>query len=172
MFLFADTKDSSYIRNKRRGPPLESRTSNTLASLGEGLRKVSLYETHTGKAFADAEPFGSFIKWIAEPNLPGRYSGSIEMPCRQVQMEMLEYHFRENYETMPIIPKRYFLINSSAKEPLLHHYYLMLSTPKRVDTSLATMIYPNQRSFFIEPNDCWMISWMFLVSVQWLHYVT
>ncbi|CDS10344.1 hypothetical protein LRAMOSA03020 [Lichtheimia ramosa] len=107
-FLFADTKDSSYIRNKRRGPPLESRTSNTLASLGEGLRKVSLYETHTGKAFADAEPFGSFIKWIAEPNLPGRYSGSIEMPCRQVQMEMLEYHFRENYETMPIIPKRYF----------------------------------------------------------------
>ncbi|KAJ8654406.1 hypothetical protein O0I10_009976 [Lichtheimia ornata] len=118
-FLFADTKDSNYIRNKRRGPPLESRTSNTLASLGEGLRKVSLYETHTGKAFADAEPFGSFIKWIAEPPLPGRYAGSIEMPSRKVQMEMLEYHFSENYETMPIIPKRYFFDQLKCKGPFI-----------------------------------------------------
>ncbi|KAI7877945.1 hypothetical protein K492DRAFT_149990 [Lichtheimia hyalospora FSU 10163] len=149
-YLFADTKDSNYIRNKRRGPPLESRTSNTLASLGEGLRKVSLYETHTGKAFADAEPFGSFIKWIAEPPLPGRYTGSIEMPCRKAQMEMLEYHFSENYETMPIIPKRYFFDQLKCKGPLITPLLLnaiYAQTSRYINSDNATDL-PKSEVFF------------------------
>ncbi|KAI9266703.1 fungal-specific transcription factor domain-containing protein [Phascolomyces articulosus] len=118
-YLFADTNDGNAIRSKRRGPPLESRTSNTLASLGEGLRKVSLYDKHTGKTFADAEPYGSFIKWIMEPPLPSRYSGSIEMPSRESQMEMLELFFRENYEVLPIIPRRYFFEQLQCKGPII-----------------------------------------------------
>ncbi|KAI8139185.1 fungal-specific transcription factor domain-containing protein [Fennellomyces sp. T-0311] len=118
-YLFADTKDGNATRSKRRGPPLESRTSNTLASLGDGLRKVSLYDKHSGKTFTDAEPFGSFIKWIPEPPLPSRYTGSIEMPSREAQMEMIELFFRENYEVMPIIPRRYFFDQLRCKGPFI-----------------------------------------------------
>ncbi|KAI9494596.1 fungal-specific transcription factor domain-containing protein, partial [Zychaea mexicana] len=118
-YLFADTKDGYTARSKRRGPPLESRTSNTLASLGEGLRKVSLYDRHSGKTFTDAEPYGSFLKWVPEPPLPSRYTGSIEMPSRELQMEMLEQFFRENYEVMPIVPRRYFFEQLRCKGPFI-----------------------------------------------------
>ncbi|KAI7851584.1 fungal-specific transcription factor domain-containing protein, partial [Circinella umbellata] len=137
-YLFADTKDGNAIRSKRRGPPLESRTSNTLASLGEGLRKVSLYDKHTGKTFVDAEPYGSFIKWIVEPPLPSRYSGSIEMPSRESQMEMLELFFRENYEVLPIIPQRYFFKQLRCKGPIITPLLLnaiYAQTSRYLDTS-------------------------------------
>ncbi|KAI9322551.1 fungal-specific transcription factor domain-containing protein [Dichotomocladium elegans] len=118
-YLFADTKDSNYTRSKRRGAPLESRTSNLLASLGENLRKVSLYDNHTGKTFLDIEPFGSFIKWVPEPPLPSRYMGSIEMPSREAQMELLEQHFGDHYESLPIIPKRFFFDQLRSKGPFI-----------------------------------------------------
>lgn len=120
-FLFADTKDSTQTRSRRRGPPLESRTSNILASLGESLCKLTLYDTaaEPGRMFTDAEPFGNFIKWMQEPPLPSRYTGSIEMPSRNVQMQLLEIHFRDFYEALPILPRRYFFQQLNCKGPLI-----------------------------------------------------
>ncbi|ORY97968.1 fungal-specific transcription factor domain-domain-containing protein [Syncephalastrum racemosum] len=118
--LFSDTKDSNYTRNKRRGPPLESRASNVLATLGDGLRKLTLYDGQgQSKAFQDSEPFGSFIKWLPESPLPSRYTGSIEMPPRDAQMQMLEQFFTDQYEVLPIIPRRYMFDQLRCKGPFI-----------------------------------------------------
>ncbi|KAG0179834.1 hypothetical protein DFQ28_002204 [Apophysomyces sp. BC1034] len=121
-----ETDDTSQLfsqdtsRDRRRGALLESRTSNILASLGDDLRKLSLNDQRiSNKPVFDAEPFGNFIKWTAEPSLPGKYTGSIEMPAREVQLNLIDIFFQHYYEVVPIIPKSYFYQQLQCKGPLI-----------------------------------------------------
>ncbi|KAF7722608.1 hypothetical protein EC973_002921 [Apophysomyces ossiformis] len=109
------------MRDRRQTVFLESRTSNMLASLGEDLRKLTLtdYRLTNSTSLFDAQPFGNFIKWTAEPGLPSKYTGSIEMPSREIQLHLINSFYQNFYEILPMIPKRYFYQQLHGKGPLI-----------------------------------------------------
>ncbi|KAI8889784.1 hypothetical protein K501DRAFT_266571 [Backusella circina FSU 941] len=109
--LFAETSSAKYNKLKRRGPYMESRISNLLASLGDDLRKASASAdnaTLLDKLSDITEPFGDFIVWMSEPSLPSRYSGSIEMPSREIQLKLIDHFFDNRHRAIGLLPRFYF----------------------------------------------------------------
>jgi hypothetical protein len=89
---------------------MESRISNSLASLGDNLRRASSLENKEiiEKLKSEDQSFGSFIIWLSEPSLPTRYSGSIEMPNKEIQMQLIDAFFDHRQETFGMLPRFYF----------------------------------------------------------------
>jgi hypothetical protein len=90
---------------------MESRISNLLTSLGDDLRKASASAdnaTLLNKLSDITEPFGDFIVWMSEPSLPSRYSGSIEMPSREIQLKLIDHFFENRHRTIGLLPRFYF----------------------------------------------------------------
>lgn len=108
--LFAETSTVNHSKLKRRGPLMESRISNTLGSLGESMRKMTNAANSrlAEKLLDSTETFGNFIMWMPEPSLPSRYSGSIEMPSREIQMALIDQYFSERHESIGMFVKYYF----------------------------------------------------------------
>lgn len=108
--LFAETSTVNHNKLKRRGPLMESRISNTLSSLGEDMRKMTTASSSrlAEKLLKSSETYGSFIMWMPEPSLPSRYSGSIEMPSREIQLALIDQYFHERHESIGMIVKYYF----------------------------------------------------------------
>lgn len=140
--LFADTTAANHNKLKRRGPLMESRISNTLGSLGENMRRMSTgdNDNFAGKLLDSTDSFGNFIMWMPEPSLPSRYSGSIEMPTREIQMALVDQFFSERYESIGLIPRFYFYEQIETKG--------LLITPL-----LLNIIYAHASRFVIIP-DC------------------
>ncbi|KAI8884712.1 hypothetical protein K501DRAFT_284749 [Backusella circina FSU 941] len=109
-FLFAETVGAKFNKLKRRGPLMESRTSNSFATLGDNLRRASSLESKeiVEKLKNEDQSFGSFILWLSEPSLPTRYSGSIEMPSKEIQMQLIDAFFDYRQETFGMLPRFYF----------------------------------------------------------------
>lgn len=108
--LFAETSTVNHNKLKRRGPLMESRISNTLSSLGENMRKMTTTSSSrlADKLLKSSETYGGFIMWMPEPSLPSRYSGSIEMPSREIQLALIDQYFNERHESIGMIVKYYF----------------------------------------------------------------
>jgi hypothetical protein len=119
--LFADTTAANHNKLKRRGPLMESRISNILGSLGENMRRMSTGDNDSlaGKLLNSTDSFGNFIMWMPEPSLPSRYSGSIEMPTRDIQMALIDQFFNERYESIVLIPRFYFYEQLESKGLLI-----------------------------------------------------
>ncbi|CEP16489.1 hypothetical protein [Parasitella parasitica] len=139
--LFADTSAANHNRLKRRGPLMESRISNTLGILGENLRKMASIDINrlAEKLPDTSDTFGNFIVWMPEPSLPSRYSGSIEMPSRDVQMALIDQFFSERYESIGLVPRYYFYEQLETKG--------LLITPL-----LLNIIYAHAARFITIPN--------------------
>ncbi|CAO0794495.1 unnamed protein product [Mucor circinelloides] len=139
--FFTDTSAANHNKLKRRGPLMESRISNTLGSLGENLRKMSSTDSSrlAEKLLDSTDTFGNFIMWMPEPSLPSRYSGSIEMPSREVQMALIDQFFNERYESIGLVPRYYFYEQLETKG--------LLITPL-----LLNIIYAHAARFVNIPN--------------------
>lgn len=139
--FFTDTSAANHNKLKRRGPLMESRISNTLGSLGENLRKMSSVDSNrlAEKLLDSTDTFGNFITWMPEPSLPSRYSGSIEMPSREIQMALIDQFFNERYESIGLVPRCYFYEQLETKG--------LLITPL-----LLNIIYAHAARFVTIPN--------------------
>ncbi|KAL9546613.1 hypothetical protein MBANPS3_006589, partial [Mucor bainieri] len=139
--FFTDTSAANHNKLKRRGPLMESRISNTLGSLGDNLRKMSSADSSrlAEKLLDSTDTFGNFIMWMPEPSLPSRYSGSIEMPSREVQMALIDQFFNERYESIGLVPRYYFYEQVETKG--------LLITPL-----LLNIIYAHAARFVNIPN--------------------
>ena len=86
---------------------MESRISNTLGSLGENMRKMSNASNSrlAEKLLNSTDTYGNFIMWMPEPSLPSRYSGSIEMPSREIQLALIDQYFNERHESIGMLIK-------------------------------------------------------------------
>lgn len=139
--LFAETSTVDHSKLKRRGPLMESRISNTLGTLGESMRKMTnAANTRLAeKLLNSTETFGNFIMWMPEPSLPSRYSGSIEMPSREIQMALIDHYFNERHESIGMLIKFYFYEQLETKG--------LLITPL-----LLNIIYAHAARFVNIPN--------------------
>ncbi|KAF7720941.1 hypothetical protein EC973_005750 [Apophysomyces ossiformis] len=119
--LFADSNEYQLNRSKRRALLHESRVSKVLASFGDDIRKLNLNDNSPkcNSSGLDVDPFGNFIQWMPEPPLPTKYTGSVEMPSRDIQMNLISIFFDDRYEITPMIPKRYFYDQLDKKGPLI-----------------------------------------------------
>ncbi|KAI8380775.1 fungal-specific transcription factor domain-containing protein [Blakeslea trispora] len=140
--LFADTSSVNHNKLKRRGPLMESRISNTLGALGENLRKMSSADSSrlAEKLLNTTDSYGSFITWMPEPSLPSRYSGSIEMPSREIQMTLIDQFFSERYECIAFIPR--------------HHFYQQIKNKGLLITPLLLNIIYAHAARFVDIPDC------------------
>lgn len=148
-FFFAENKDPS-SRQRRRGIPLESRTGNTLAVLGEGLRHLSFYDsppTSSSKA-TEVEPLGNFIKWTLDAPLPSRYSGSIEMPSREAQLCMIDIYYNELHESLPLVPRSYFYRQLQTRGPFITPLLLNAIYARVARFASAHLDLPSSDVFF------------------------
>ncbi|KAG0173649.1 hypothetical protein DFQ28_008009 [Apophysomyces sp. BC1034] len=119
--LFADSNEYQLNRSKRRALLHESRVSKVLASFGDDLRKLSINDSYPKRHSTglDIDPFGNFIQWMPDPPLPTKYTGSVEMPSRDIQMNLISIFFDERYEITPMISKRHFYDQLDKKGPLI-----------------------------------------------------
>ncbi|KAI8094758.1 fungal-specific transcription factor domain-containing protein [Thamnidium elegans] len=119
--LFAETSTVNHNKLKRRGPLMESRISNTLGTLGESMRKMSNKTSNrlAEKLLNSSETYGSFIMWMPEPSLPSRYSGSIEMPSREIQLALIDQYFNERHESIGMMIKYHFYEQLESKGLLI-----------------------------------------------------
>ncbi|KAI8335981.1 fungal-specific transcription factor domain-containing protein [Choanephora cucurbitarum] len=140
--LFADTSSVNHNKLKRRGPLMESRISNTLGALGENLRKMSSADSSrlAEKLLNTTDSYGSFIMWMPEPSLPSRYSGSIEMPSREIQMALIDQFFSQRYECIAYIPR--------------HHFYEQIKTKGLLITPLLLNTIYAHAARFVDIPDC------------------
>ncbi|KAI8643473.1 fungal-specific transcription factor domain-containing protein, partial [Parasitella parasitica] len=139
--FFTDTSAANHNKLKRRGPLMESRISNTLGTLGENLRKMASIDSNklAEKLLGSTDTFGNFIMWMPEPSLPSRYSGSIEMPSREIQMALIDQFFNERYESIGLVPRYYFYEQLETKG--------LMITPL-----LLNIIYAHAARFITIPN--------------------
>lgn len=141
--LFAETSTVNHNKLKRRGPLMESRISNTLSALGESMRKMTT-NTTTGTRLAEkllksSDAYGGFIMWMPEPSLPSRYSGSIEMPSRDIQLALIDQYFSERHESIGMMIK--------------YHFYEQLETKGLLITPLLlNVIYAHASRFVTIPG--------------------
>lgn len=100
---------------------MESRISNTLGTLGESMRKMSNKTSNrlAEKLLNSSETYGSFITWMPEPSLPSRYSGSIEMPSREIQLALIDQYFNERHESIGMMIKYHFYEQLESKGLLI-----------------------------------------------------
>ncbi|GAA5795522.1 hypothetical protein HPULCUR_000880 [Helicostylum pulchrum] len=119
--LFAETSTVNHNKLKRRGPLMESRISNTLGTLGESMRKMSNKTSNrlADKLLNSSETYGNFIMWMPEPSLPSRYSGSIEMPSREIQLALIDQYFNERHESIGMMIKYHFYEQLESKGLLI-----------------------------------------------------
>lgn len=119
--LFTDTTSANHSKLKRRGPLMESKVSHVFSTLGESLRKMSTVVNSklAEKLLEPSETYGNFITWMPEPSLPSRYSGSIEMPSRQIQFTLIDRFFQERYHTLCLFPRFYFYEQLESKGLLI-----------------------------------------------------
>lgn len=139
--LFAETSTVNHNKLKRRGPLMESRISNTLGSLGENMRKMTSASSSrlAEKLLNSTESFGSFIMWMPEPSLPSRYSGSIEMPSREIQLALIDQFFNERHESLAMM--------------IRYHFYEQLETKGLMITPLLlNIIYAHAARFLTLPG--------------------
>lgn len=120
--LFTDTTASNHSKLKRRGPLMESKVSHVFTSLGDNFRKMSATVDNirlAEKLLDPSETYGNFITWMPEPSLPSRYSGSIEMPSRQVQFALIDHFFQERYPILCLFPRFHFYEQIESKGILI-----------------------------------------------------
>ncbi|KAG0748395.1 hypothetical protein G6F57_005531 [Rhizopus arrhizus] len=108
--FFSEQIDENHAKLKRKGPMLESRVSNMLACLGDVLKKTPSTDGTklSEKLWPPAGSFGNFIVWTAEPPLPSRYSGSIEMPSAEIQMALIDSFFQTRHQVLQCMIPSYF----------------------------------------------------------------
>ncbi|KAI9365243.1 fungal-specific transcription factor domain-containing protein [Pilaira anomala] len=140
--LFAETSTVNHNKLKRRGPLMESRISNTLGTLGESMRKMSNKTSNrlAEKLLNSSEAYGNFIMWMPEPSLPSRYSGSIEMPSRDIQLALIDQYFNERHESIGMLIK--------------YHFYEQLETKGLLITPLLLNVIYAHASRFVDIVGC------------------
>ncbi|OZJ06200.1 hypothetical protein BZG36_00974 [Bifiguratus adelaidae] len=110
----ADTNSHQYAQNS----PHEGRYTSILRHLSSDSNELYIRNPSTAGDLQQRICISDH-RLRAEPRLPKRYRGSLQMPPRETQGKLIDTYFQYLYGFFPVVPKQQFIRQMQQKGPLI-----------------------------------------------------
>ncbi|ORY91415.1 fungal-specific transcription factor domain-domain-containing protein [Syncephalastrum racemosum] len=99
-----------------------TRPDKMMEQLTEGLVRLTFQQDSSQMGDDSVSPwrnYGDFVRWTVEPTLPSHYTGTLDMPMRQVQEHLIHVFFMHCHHILPALSRSMFFDQLSIKGPLI-----------------------------------------------------